>query len=152
MFSKACEYAIRATLYISIKSIAGSKLGIKEIAKEIDSPVHFTAKILQTLSRQGIISSIKGPHGGFYLEANAKPIPLNAIVIAIDGDNVLDTCSLGLKQCSDKFPCPIHDDIKAYKNRLLKVMKEKTVQQLAIELTTGKTFLRNYKVKLLAVG
>ncbi|MCB0485648.1 MAG: Rrf2 family transcriptional regulator, partial [Flavobacteriaceae bacterium] len=71
MFSKACEYAIRATLYISIKSIEGSRLGIKEIAKEIDSPEPFTAKILQTLSREGIISSIKGPNGGFFLEPNA---------------------------------------------------------------------------------
>ncbi len=147
MFSKACEYAIRAALYISIKSIDGSKLGIKEIAKEIDSPVHFTAKILQTLSREGIISSIKGPNGGFYLEPKAKPVSLNDIVKVIDGDDVLHACSLGLKQCSNEFPCPIHDEIKAYKDRLRKVMKEKTVQQLAIELASGKTFLKNYKVK-----
>jgi Rrf2 family protein len=148
MFSKACEYAIRASLYISVKSIDGSKLGIKEIAKEIDSPVHFTAKILQTLSREGIVSSVKGPNGGFYLDPKAKPVSLNAIVKAIDGDNILHSCSLGLKECSDKFPCPIHQDIKTYKERLRKIMKEKTVQQLAHDLAKGKTFLRNYKVKL----
>lgn len=143
MFSKACEYAIRATLYISARSIEGSKLGIKEIAKEIDSPVHFTAKILQTLSREGIVSSVKGPNGGFFLEPDAKPILLNAIVKAIDGGAVLDTCSLGLKLCSDQFPCPIHHDIKAYKDRLSWLLKEKTIQQLAIELSNGSTFLRN---------
>ncbi len=145
MFSKACEYAIRATLYISTNSTGGSKVGIKEIAQEIDSPVHFTAKILQTLSRQGIISSIKGPNGGFYLEPNALPVTLNAIVKAIDGAEVLDRCSLGLKQCSDNFPCPIHHDVKAYKERLSRLMKEKTIQQLATDLATGKTFLRNAK-------
>ena len=149
MFSKACEYAIRATLYISAKSINGSKLGIKEIAKEIGSPVHFTAKILQTLSRDGIISSIKGPHGGFYLEPRAKPVFLNAIVEAIDGSEVLDTCSLGLKQCSDHFPCPIHHDIMAYKNRLRNVINEKTIQQLALDLSNGNTFLKNAKVRSL---
>ena len=143
MFSKACEYALRAVLYISIRSKHGSKLSISEIAKEIDSPVHFTAKILQTLSREGIISSIKGPNGGFYLEPKAKPIPLNAIIKAIDGDDVLHTCTMGLKECSDKFPCPIHNDIKAYKDKLRKLMKEKTVQQLATELNNGKTFLKN---------
>lgn len=148
MFSKACEYAIRAALYIAVKSIDGSKLGIKEIAKEIDSPAHFTAKILQTLSREGIISSIKGPNGGFYLDPKAKPITLNSIVNAIDGDDVLHSCSLGLKLCSDIFPCPIHNDIKAYKERLRNVLKEQTVQHLAIELAAGKTFLRNYKIKL----
>jgi|JI10StandDraft_1071094.scaffolds.fasta_scaffold1268178_1 Rrf2 family protein len=142
MFSKACEYAIRAVLYISIKSIDGSKLGIKEIAKEIDSPEPFTAKILQTLSREKIISSIKGPNGGFYLEPKSKPIALNTIVKAIDGDDVLQTCSLGLKVCSDVSPCPIHNEIKVYKAQLQKIMKEKSVQELAKELSNGKTFLK----------
>ena len=148
MFSKACEYAIRAVLYISIRSIDGSKLSIKEIAKEIDSPEPFTAKILQSLSREGIISSIKGPNGGFFLEPKAKPIPLNMIVKAIDGEDILHSCALGLKQCSDKFPCPIHDEIKAYKNRLRDVMNGTTVQQLTKELARGKTFLKNEKAKL----
>jgi Rrf2 family protein len=142
MFSKACEYAIRATLYISIKSIEGSRLGIKEIAKEIDSPEPFTAKILQTLSREGIISSIKGPNGGFFLEPNAKPIPLNTIINAIDGEDVLHTCTLGLRECSDKFPCPVHHEVKKYKEHVRKTMKEKTVQDLTQELAKGKTFLK----------
>jgi Rrf2 family protein len=147
MFSKACEYAIRAVLYISIKSINGSKLGIQEIARQIDAPAPFTAKILQTLSRERIIASIKGPNGGFFLDPKAKPIPLNSIVKAIDGDNVLHACTLGLKECSDKFPCPIHHDIKAYKDKLRELMKVKTVQQLATELAAGKTFLKNSKSK-----
>lgn len=147
MFSKACEYAIRATLYISIKSVEGSKLGIKEIAKEIDSPEPFTAKILQTLSREGIISSIKGPNGGFYLEPNGKPIPLNTIVKAIDGEDVLHTCTLGLRECSDKFPCPIHHEVKKYKEHVRKTMKGKTVQDLTKELSKGNTFLKIGKQK-----
>lgn len=148
MFSKACEYAIRAALYISIKSVDGSKLGIKEIAKEIDSPEPFTAKILQTLSREKIISSIKGPNGGFYLDPKAKPVPINAIVRAMDGEDVLYTCSLGLKECSDDFPCPIHHEIKRYKDRLRKIMKEKTLQDLTKELASGKTFLKIDKKKI----
>ena len=147
MFSKACEYAIRASLYISFKSSGGAKLGIKEISEEIDSPAHFTAKILQTLTREGIISSIKGPNGGFFVDPKAKPVPLNAIVKAIDGDNILHSCSLGLKECSDRFPCPIHHDIKLYKEKLRKIMKEKTLQQLGNDLAKGKTFLKNYKIK-----
>ena len=145
MFSKACEYAIRAVLYLSLKSSDDTKLGIKEIAAEIDSPEPFTAKILQTLAREEIISSIKGPNGGFYINSKTKPISLSEIVKAIDGDSVLHSCALGLKECSEKFPCPIHNEIKAYKDQLLKIMNEKTVQQLAKELATGKTFLKNSK-------
>ena len=143
MFSSACKYAIRAVLYITIKSIDGSRLSIKEIAKEIDSPEPFTAKILQSLSRAGVVSSIKGPNGGFYLDNMARPIPINTIVNAIDGDDFFHSCALGLKECSDKHPCPVHDEIKAFKTRLLNVMKERTAQQLAKELAEGKTFLRN---------
>lgn len=142
MFSKACEYAIRAALYISIKSVDGSRLSIKEIAKEIDSPEPFTAKILQTLSREKIISSIKGPNGGFYLNPNDVPVPLNSIIKAIDGEDVLHACSLGLKVCSDSSPCPIHDEIKEYKDRLRKTMKETTLQDLADKLSKGETLLK----------
>ncbi len=148
MFSNACEYAIRAVLYISVRSIRGSKLSIKEIAKEIDSPVPFTAKILQTLSRKRIISSVKGPNGGFYLEPWSKPITLNSIVKVIDGDEILHSCALGLKKCSDAFPCPIHNEIKAYKNKLRDVMRGKTIQQLAADLAQGKTFLKNNRIRL----
>ena len=148
MFSKACEYALRAALYISIKSINGSRLGIPEIAKEIDAPVAFTAKILQTLVREGVISSIKGPNGGFFINPKSEPISLATIVKAIDGsDDVLHTCTLGLKECSDKFPCPIHHEIKHYKERLKKVMKESTIQDLSRDLSKGKTFLKNIATK-----
>lgn len=150
MFSKACEYALRAVLYISIKSVDGSRLGIQEIAKEVDAPFAFTAKILQTLVREGIISSIKGPNGGFYLDPKSKPISLNSIVKAIDGnEDVLHNCALGLKECSDKYPCPIHGEIKNYKTRLRTVMKETTVQSLAKDLTQGRTFLKNIAAKKL---
>lgn len=151
MFSKACEYALRAVLYISIKSIDGSRLGIPEIAKEVDAPFAFTGKILQTLVREGIISSIKGPNGGFYIDPKSKPISLSAIVKAIDGsDDVLHNCALGLNECSDKHPCPIHGEIKIYKDRLRKVMKGTTVQSLAKDISMGKTFLKNAKAKKLA--
>ncbi|MBS1683088.1 MAG: Rrf2 family transcriptional regulator [Bacteroidetes bacterium] len=144
MFTKACEYALRAALYVSIKSVGGLRSGIAEIAKEIDAPQPFTAKILQTLTREKIISSTKGPNGGFFIHPKSKPITLNSIVKAIDGtDDALHTCTLGLKECSDKYPCPIHGEVKLYKAHLRKVMRETTVQSLAQSISKGKTFLKS---------
>jgi Rrf2 family protein len=147
LFSKACEYAIRAALYISAKSIEGSRLGISEIAEEIDAPVAFTAKILQTLAREGIISSIKGPNGGFFIEPKAKPIRLITIVKAIDGEKVLSACVLGLKECSDEFPCPVHKEVKPFKDRVKKIIEEKTIQDLSADLTSGSVFLKRKRTK-----
>ena len=67
MFSKTCEYAIRAMIFIAQKSKDGSRVRIKEIAKGIDSPEHFIAKILQDLGKKKLLQSIKGPNGGFFL-------------------------------------------------------------------------------------
>lgn len=68
MFSKTCEYAIRAMIFIAQRSKDGQRVGIREIAKGIDSPEHFIAKILQQLARKGVVASVKGPNGGFFLD------------------------------------------------------------------------------------
>ena len=59
MFSKACEYGIKAAIFIAINSYEGRRVSPKEIAEEINSPQAFTAKILQDLVRNNIVFSIK---------------------------------------------------------------------------------------------
>ncbi|WP_431211581.1 RrF2 family transcriptional regulator [Puia sp. P3] len=97
MFSKACEYAIRALLFIAQKTCNGSKVGIREIAKGIDSPEHFIAKILQGLSRKGLVQSQKGPSGGFYLDESSLNATLADVVRAVDGDSIFSGCATGTK-------------------------------------------------------
>jgi len=73
MFSKATEYALRATIFIAQKSTEETKLSIDDIAKAIDSPKSFTAKILQQLTKNNlVISSVRGPNGGFFITEKAK--------------------------------------------------------------------------------
>lgn len=81
MFSKATEYALRATIYISQKGTEEKMVGLAEIAKAIDSPQSFTAKILQRLSRDNkIISSARGPNGGFYITEEMKKTPIRSVL------------------------------------------------------------------------
>lgn len=145
MFSKSCEYAIRATLYIVSKSTGGKRLSLKEVAKETGSPEHFTAKLLQILAREGIVASIKGPNGGFYIEEDASPVTLLKVVNAIDGNDLLATCGLGLKQCSDAHPCPMHNEYKKIRESLFKMLSKQTIQQLSKEINSGKTFIISKK-------
>ena len=90
IFSKSCEYALRAVLYTYMKSDSNANLGVKEIAKEIGSPVPFTAKILQQLTKKKIISSVKGPNGGFYIDPSSKPVSIYQVVEAIDGTDFFE--------------------------------------------------------------
>lgn len=141
MFSKACEYAIRAMMYIVTKAGDGCKVGIKDIAHNTETPEPFVAKVLQTLSKRGIVASIKGPNGGFYLEPKSKAIPLIDIVRAIDGDDLFVSCGLGIKHCSAKRPCPIHYEYKAIRDNIINMLKTNTIQDLATSLVSGYTFL-----------
>ena len=144
MFSKATEYALRATIYIARKSSEENKIGIEEISKAIDSPRSFTAKILQSLTRDNkIVSSVRGPNGGFYITEKAKKLPVKSILEAMGEDEVLEKCVLGLKKCSEVQPCPMHAQYKSIKQQLVKLFVTKTIRQLAADIKDGVIFINN---------
>ncbi len=144
MFSKSFEYALRAVIYLCNESSEHAKLNIKQISTAIDSPEPFTAKILQTLVRRNIIASTKGPGGGFFIDSKAKPIPVIDIVDATDGRSAFERCGLGLKECSESRPCPIHNEFKSYSYKLQNLLTKKTVQDLARGVSEGKSFVTNF--------
>ena|SRR5688572_4001145 len=146
MFSKSAEYALRATIYIAQKSSEENKLGMAEISKAIGSPRPFTAKILQLLTRDNkIIRSVRGPNGGFYITDKAKKLPARAILEAVGENDVLRRCVLGLAQCSDNKPCPMHSEYKIIKEQLIKLFENKTIQVLSQEVGKGTWVINNLK-------
>jgi len=142
MFSKACEYGIRATLHIAVQSQQHRRVSLKEIAKAIDSPEAYTAKILQQLVKNKIIESLKGPTGGFELDKKEmKKIMLSKIVSAIDGDAIYKGCGLGLKECNAKCPCPVHNKFKVIRDELRAMLENTSIYELTQGLKEGTTYL-----------
>ncbi|MEO8933118.1 MAG: Rrf2 family transcriptional regulator, partial [Xanthomarina sp.] len=108
MFSKACRYAIKACVFIAMRSLKDERVNLKEIATNIDTPEAFTAKILHQLAKKEILSSSKGPKGGFtILKTQIDKIKISEIVSAIDGDSIYTGCALGFETCDAKQPCPM---------------------------------------------
>ena len=142
VFSKTCEYAIRAVIFIAQKSENGAKIGIKDIAAGIDSPLHFIAKILQELSKRGIIESTKGPNGGFYIDKAAQKKTLADVVRAIDGDNIFNSCGLGLKNCSETKPCPLHNEFKIIRSKIQTTLNSATIGDFNESLNLGLSFIK----------
>lgn len=142
MFSKTCEYAIRAMIFIAQKSKQQSKTGIKEIAKEIGAPEHFIAKILQDLCRSGLLQSSKGPTGGFYLDSHSQQRSLLEIVKVIDGDKLFNGCGLGLDSCSEKKPCPLHHQFKIVRQNIYDMLENARVDELQEQLENKLAFLK----------
>ena len=143
MFSKACEYGIKATIFIAKNSYEGRRVNPKEISKEIDSPQAFTAKILQALVRHKVINSVKGAYGGFEINKDAIPnIKLSQIVNAIDGDAIYKGCGLGLETCDENHPCPVHDKFVEIRGGLRSMLETTTLEELALNLKNGNAFLK----------
>lgn len=143
MISKSCKYAIRATIYIASQAVKNIKPGVNEIAEEIEAPQAFTAKILQNLSKYKIITSLKGPYGGFYCEKHQLDLPVIEIVNAVDGVAVFKECVMGLHNCSDAHPCPMHFKYTENRNNLLVSFQQTTIGNLARDLSAGGVYLKN---------
>jgi len=144
MFSKSCNYAIKACIFIARHSLEEKKIGFVDISKEIDSPQAFTAKVLQVVVRAGIVDSVKGVKGGFYIpKKRISTTFLVQIVEAIDGDAVFHGCGLGLTQCSEEHPCPVHDKFKSIRNNLAHMLETTNLEELALGIKSGETFLKH---------
>ncbi|WP_369048246.1 Rrf2 family transcriptional regulator [Tenacibaculum sp. UWU-22] len=143
MFSKACEYGIRASIFIALSSFEGMRVSTKEIAAKIDSPTAFTAKILQSLVKHNVINSVKGVSGGFEIDKNRiKDVKLSDIVDAIDGDSIYKGCGLGFNACDEYRPCPMHDRFKVVREELKTMLECTNLETLALDIKEGDTFLK----------
>lgn len=148
MFSKTAEYALRATIFIAQKGSINNKLGINEISAAIDSPRSFTAKIMQMLTKDNkIVSSSRGPHGGFYITKQSKKLPAHSVLEAVNEDGVLRKCVLGLAHCSEIKPCPMHAEYKLIKEKLIQLFENETIEHLANETKKENIFINNRKIK-----
>ena len=143
MFSKACEYAIKASIYIARQSLQQKRVNVKEVSQSIDAPVAFTAKILQVLCREDIMQSVRGQQGGFVFEEyKQREVKIFDIVRLIDGDGLFTQCGLGLQKCSADNPCPVHDDFKIVREKLIEMTQKHLLYDLALKTESGLAWLK----------
>ncbi len=133
LFSRACEYGIRAMLYLATKTGSGPVL-VRDVAKELRMPFPFLAKITQSLARQGLVSSHKGPGGGITLARPPEEVTMLEVVEAIDGLNMTQACVLGIPQCSDEVPCPLHGQWGDIRKRLVDMLSKQNLAEVASDL------------------
>lgn len=133
IFSKSCEYALQASLYLA-QHTNGEFALLRDISDALNIPHHFLSKVLQILARSDMVVSSKGVNGGFALSTDPKDIRLIEIVRAVDGDKFLEECVLGFPGCGDKNPCPVHVQWKRAREIILSMLKKKTLADLGKRL------------------
>lgn len=141
MFSYSCKTAIKAVIFLASRVESAGNCGLREIAEQINASEHTVGKLLQTLVKQGVVNSVKGPSGGFYISKEQRKQPIINIVEAIDGKQVFRECGLGLSKCSASHPCPIHDDYKEARDIMEKLFSNKRILDLCEPVNNGIAYL-----------
>lgn len=141
MLLRATEYAIRALVFIQLKNWEEKRPGVVEVAKEIEAPEAFTAKVLQTLSKQQLIESMKGRGGGFFFPDNQSNLTLYDVILKMEGDVCLNKCGFGLKACDVTNPCPLHDKYMVINDLFCELVKTETIASLSKSILEGNAVL-----------
>lgn len=133
LFSRACEYGLRAMLHLALHE-GESPVRIRKISEDLKVPLPFLAKIVHTLSRSGLIHSQKGPGGGVNLARPAQQITMLQIVEVIDGLEIFKACALGIPYCDDTFPCPLHEQWGPIRADIRQMLAARTLDQITGQL------------------
>lgn len=130
LYSRTCEHAIRALAYLASRP-AGNLCLVDEIAEAEDLPRPFTSKILRDLVRAGLLTSSRGPGGGYALARDPEDVSLLEIQQIIDGAGHLDRCVVGLAACNEFAPCPLHDEFKPLREKIRTYLSGTTLEQMS---------------------
>jgi Rrf2 family protein len=131
MFNKETEYALRGLIYIKLQNLRNHRPGAAEISKEIEAPLFFISKILQRLVRSGFLESLKGKGGGFYIDPEKPDLPIKKLITATEGDRSFSGCGIGMKNCNENNPCPLHERYAPIRESINRLVTDETVQSLA---------------------
>jgi len=131
MFNKETEYALRSLVYIQHQNYKELRPGIEEIAKEIEAPQAYTAKILHRMVKMGFVQSTKGKGGGFNFDETKPELSMKELIVATEGGKLFDGCGFGMKHCDANNPCPLHEQYGPIREAINKLVSDETIQSLA---------------------
>ncbi len=132
MLSNTSKYALRAVIFLAINTKQNERIGIKKISAELDIPTPFLGKILQSLAKHKLLSSTKGPRGGFGLGRPADEILLMDVVDIVDGQDNFHRCAIGIKYCAEQeHPCALHSRYAKLRDEMKDIFQATTIEEVA---------------------
>lgn len=143
--SRKVDYALRAMIYLAGLP-EGAREPLQEVAQKNDIPKDFLAKIVKTLADSGLVSAVRGPHGGVAIARPVHEISFLDVIEAVDGPVVLNVCLDDTKGCSMSTQCSMQAVWRAGQERMLDVYRATTLGELInkpapVPLTHGTTRL-----------
>jgi len=129
LFSTATGYALRA---LAALPEDGTYCLAKDLSSKLALPGPYLAKILQGLVQADILSSVRGPKGGFRLTRPAHRVTVGEVVAAMEGPEAMEGCVMGFPACNGEHPCPLHDAWSAVQSQVSTSMTQATIRDLQL--------------------
>ena len=129
MLSSTADYALRAILVLA-RASDERPLRADEIARATGSPANYLAKTLNALAKAGLVTSTRGPFGGFVLAIPAAELTLAHIIDCFDEPRPQTRCLLGSAPCDPRRPCTAHQRWTAIRNTRRAALADTTVADL----------------------
>jgi Rrf2 family protein len=108
MISQTTEYALRAVVWLAANP--EKALTAQQIAEATRVPAGYLAKVLQGLSRAGLLHSQRGLGGGFTLARSPAALTMWEVVQAVDPLRRIKACPLGFEAHGEQL-CPLHQQL-----------------------------------------
>ena len=137
ILSRTSQYAIQALIYIATQP-RGVPILNRTVAQYLNVPPAYLAKIMQNLSRGGLLYSFRGRQGGFCLREGCEKTDLMQILTLVEGPDLTENCVMGLKICSNETACPMHAKWHPIKLKIVELLHKQTLEKLAAAVKSGK--------------
>lgn len=130
IFSKSFGYALRGVLYVSMEREDKKRAQLDEIAQELAVPRHFLGKVMKKLVKDGVLSSLKGPYGGFFINEKTMEVSLFNLMEITGEVEEFGTCVLRLRKCNVHNPCPMHHQVESLRHQWQTLLASTTIGDL----------------------
>ncbi len=147
--TRAADYAIRVMIHMAGLP-AGTTVRLRTLATEVAVPESFLAKVLQTLTRAGLVTSRRGPDGGFELLPSSMQATLLDVIDSIEGPVQLNCCLGEDGVCERKDWCPAHTVWAEAQIAMLSVLGRETLGELALRSARNKEAMANTQAQVAA--
>jgi Rrf2 family protein len=129
ILSQTSEHALRAILYLA-RVAAEEPVSADVIAAALGAPRNYLSKTLNTLAKRGLVSSTRGPFGGFRLAVDPETLTIADVIRAFDEPRHRGICLLGGQPCEDRQPCTVHFRWKAVAAQMWAPLSNTTIADL----------------------
>ena len=136
--TRAADYAVRVMIHLAGLP-PGSRVSRSELSSVAECPEQFLCKVLQSLTRAGLVVSHRGNTGGFELEELHRNASVLEVVEAVEGPIRLNLCLTSGHACTRQSWCPAHCVWADAQAALFGVLREANISKLADQAAEART-------------